>query len=600
MMLWVASWNADDALRRRTTAALSSMDATFPSLQQGPATSSSWEGPSHISLVRGPEDGGAKADLGPEVCSIVDGFAIVDGARILRPVDLSASPGPEPDRLDGQFGIVRATPSSLTVTTDFLGVRGLYWCRAGRTTLVANDVEVLARITGATALDPEGVAHFASMGWVLGRRTLCAGVERVPDGVRWSWNGAGPEPDRRTYFRRSTLAGRRSPLDARRLAGDLQSRLRAIDETVDTMRCPLSGGLDSRVIMALLRSAGIDAEYFTQGNPDSGDVVAAEQLAAMLGLRHQVAVQSPNDVSEQWEAVSKQIVEQNDGMVSLWQSADAVRTDRLRDSGSAIMYGLGGGAGRGRLTTWRSLTWRKHGEAAEWLQRRPSSGGGLLTPRCAASARAHLGAFVARTADEGFSPPEVPDAFYLFERETGYGAANARKVGYLGPVFVPYFTRPFIESAFSLSPAKRFSEPIHFELLGLLDRRLQDFGVERGYWHSQAPYLNLVRHRWHRKARMMVGLEGRRPKARVGLLDQAAWIETMRASLRERYLDERASDLWEFVDRSAFEAVMAEGAGDRRRLLGGTLLDVFTLFDYERFRSGAPRLDVASEPAPGG
>ena len=190
----------------------------------------------------------------------------------------------------------------------------------------------------------------------------------------------------------------------------------------------------------------------------------------------------------------------------------------------------------------------------------------------------------------------MPDAFYLFERETGYGAANARKVGYLNPVFVPYFTRPFIESAFSLSPAKRFSEPIHFELLGLLDRRLQEFRVERGYWHSQVPYLNLVSHRWQRKARMVLHLEARRPKARVGLLDQAAWIEAMREPLRERYLDERASDLWEFVDRGAFEAVMAEGAADRRRVLGGTLLDVFTLFDYERFRGRGPVLDLGPTP----
>jgi asparagine synthase (glutamine-hydrolysing) len=77
------------------------------------------------------------------------------------------------------------------------------------------------------------------------------------------------------------------PLDARiaahrdRLMAVVSDHLRPYG---DNVRCPLSGGLDSRLVLAALRAAGCRPRLFVYGGPESADVRIAREIAAAEGF----------------------------------------------------------------------------------------------------------------------------------------------------------------------------------------------------------------------------------------------------------------------------------------------------------------------------
>ena len=62
------------------------------------------------------------------------------------------------NRLEGQFVLVRATPRSLQVLTDPLGLYPVYYWQRDRTWLVSNSIAILRTITGERSWDPLGLS----------------------------------------------------------------------------------------------------------------------------------------------------------------------------------------------------------------------------------------------------------------------------------------------------------------------------------------------------------------------------------------------------------------------------------------------------------
>ena len=66
------------------------------------------------------------------------------------------------------------------------------------------------------------------------------------------------------------------------------------DKASQDISITITGGMDSRVILAYLLKAGLKPNCFTYGNPNSSDVIHAKNLCESLGLKFQnVCKQSP-------------------------------------------------------------------------------------------------------------------------------------------------------------------------------------------------------------------------------------------------------------------------------------------------------------------
>ena len=102
--------------------------------------------------------------------------------------------------------------------------------------------------------------------------------------------------------------------DGRRWAGDVDA--------------PITAGLDSRLLMALLRAGDVEATYYTTGEEENPDVPARAGAGPLDRRAPRGPSRARPGVVADWRRSARRAVSQNDGMVSLWQVADTIPSER--------------------------------------------------------------------------------------------------------------------------------------------------------------------------------------------------------------------------------------------------------------------------------
>jgi len=220
---------------------------------------------------------------------------------------------------------------------------------------------------------------------------------------------------------------------------------------------------------------------------------------------------------------------------------------------------------------------------------------GLIRQEAVELARDYIHRFVAQRADDGFAPSDIPDVFYAYQHVGRRGGTNMRQSTAIFDVFSPYCTRPFIEATFAISALKRYTQPLHYNVMRLLSPEMHEMPfnpVGTGPWPLQQPVLNLLKSygglKWQGMRRKL--LNSQRPKRRGGLpfivrdnmFDRSGWFEAKREHVREICLDQSDSLLWSYVDRPLFDRITssATDAAERARYMKA-LYHIITLFYYE-------------------
>ncbi len=211
------------------------------------------------------------------------------------------------ERLDGMFAFAVWDPRArtLTLARDRLGIKPLYWARAGDHFAFASSLPALLAGGGVdTRLDPVALHHqFTLHGVVPSPRTVLRGVRklapghwlaldvegRTEEGGYWSLEATRPpEPLREGDWLAAIHAALRAAVER---------RLRIADVPVGVL---LSGGLDSSLLVGLLAEAGVeDLRTFSVGFEDSPEEAGSEfeysdLVAARFHTRHRRFL-VPND-----------------------------------------------------------------------------------------------------------------------------------------------------------------------------------------------------------------------------------------------------------------------------------------------------------------
>ncbi len=150
-------------------------------------------------------------------------------------------------------------------------------------------------------LDRTALADVVTFGTPLGRRTLVRGVLRLHPGEGFSLDEGriGVHPSR--------------PLPAPPLLepddreGWIDTYLEALQGAIAVggrVGCALSGGLDSRTLLALLRSMGADPIAITFGRPGHPDLSLAREVATRAGVRHHVHEVPPDGPLPQLDEIA--------------------------------------------------------------------------------------------------------------------------------------------------------------------------------------------------------------------------------------------------------------------------------------------------------
>jgi len=237
------------------------------------------------------------------------------------------------------FALWDAVARRLFLVNDRFGLRNVYYAASRDRFVFAPLVAALLEDPSLPRhLDPQATAEFVVFQCVLGDRTLLDDVRLLPPasilvfepgrGVRMreTWQLAY-RPRRRTLAEHAGVLADALTDATRRLAAAGGFRV----------GLPLSGGLDSRTLLAALGPAARAMPLVTYGAPGSDDVVLARKLARIAGAPHHVIPLAPGYVAAEVETM----VARTDGMHSCLNAHAAV----LREAGrfcDLVLLGNGG------------------------------------------------------------------------------------------------------------------------------------------------------------------------------------------------------------------------------------------------------------------
>jgi asparagine synthase (glutamine-hydrolysing) len=200
-------------------------------------------------------------------------------------------------RVNGAFSgiLLDRRNSQCLLWNDRYGVERLFLHRDGSVVLFASEAKaILAAAPRTRSFDPAGLADFLALGCTQGTRSLFAGIEVLEAGsiVTFSANSGSSNPEkRRRYFTAAALE-QLPPSTEEQFLETFRACLEdAVGEAVSNpppAGISLTGGLDSRMIMASLHAAPGSTPCYTFGSMyrTTYDLALSRQVAAVCRQPH--------------------------------------------------------------------------------------------------------------------------------------------------------------------------------------------------------------------------------------------------------------------------------------------------------------------------
>ena len=256
---------------------------------------------------------------------------------------------------DGWFAgcVVDPRKQEAYLFTDRLGQQPLYYGRVARGWLVATELKAFLAAHTPVTLDDDAVATFLSYEQVLGERTLLAGIKLAPPGSMLTLDVNGRvSVDERWRYR---LAPAQNASDADQVAEFRLVLAEAVARSDESTAFALSGGLDSRCLLAVLPEER-RATTVTYGALDSYDRNVARRAADSVGADHFELELEPGWVARGaaetvWRAEGGIRCFHSHHLALTALSGRGVDAIHIGFGGDAYIRGITGGARFGELPT---------------------------------------------------------------------------------------------------------------------------------------------------------------------------------------------------------------------------------------------------------
>jgi len=226
----------------------------------------------------------------------------------------------------------------LTLVSDSLGLRPLFYTERSGRLAFASEVKALLPLDWVRRnLDDEAVAEWLAFEVISADRTLLQDVKRLPPGSLLVW-----ERGESRILRYEELAYQEANpgwseedwVEAfiQGLFHSLERRLKVSGSVL-----PLSGGLDSRLLLAAMtRIPEYQIPAVSYGLPGSRDIIRAKHLARMTNIRHFTILLEESYPS----GFANLAVERSDGLLNAWDS-HGIGLSRLDGSFRVLVLGNG-------------------------------------------------------------------------------------------------------------------------------------------------------------------------------------------------------------------------------------------------------------------
>ena len=257
--------------------------------------------------------------------------------------------------LNGRFqGVIADRARGIvTLFNDRFGLQRIYIHEARNAFYFSAEAKaILAVRPELRSADPQSLGEYIACGCVLENRTLFRGIRALPPGSAWTFRGGALE-NKSAYFEPREWE-EQEPLDAesyyRRLRDAFTTRLPRYFNGREKVGVSLTGGLDTRIIMAWRKAPAGSLPCYTFGSMyrENQDVYLARRVAEICGQPHQV-ITAGQEFLARFPHYAERAIYLTDGCVDTSRSADLFANELARQIapvrivgtfGSEILRGL--------------------------------------------------------------------------------------------------------------------------------------------------------------------------------------------------------------------------------------------------------------------
>jgi len=384
------------------------------------------------------------------------------------------------DDYEGEWSALRATRDGLDVACSGWGTEHVYRTQSKGWYAIANRARLLWALRRGLELPLEADAHVLSQLLTRGfpfctRRTAVRGVELVPADIRLEWRSSSLGVQERP------LGEFIDPAPSSDIAEDWEALASQLASTASWLRhadrpvnCALTGGKDSRLVLAAIRGGGVldrVSTFYISAPPEHADAIVASSIAEQFDLPFER--RSAPEVPE-LEVACRRHVAYTEGLMNGWDLKHRPVHDRL-----VGVHGLGGELYRRKRRARPYETFddaeRAHfGEGLDFghIVRRP-----LLEWQ-----RERGRSWLSEQRARGLPLDAVDEAFYRTQRICRWVGQGKLRDGLCGVQHNPLFCRTLLARHASFSADHRSSERTHYELMRHLWSELVEVPFARDRW----------------------------------------------------------------------------------------------------------------------
>lgn len=203
-------------------------------------------------------------------------------------------------KLNGSFTLViwNERSEDLLIINDRYGLRPLYYTLSNGYLLFGSEVKAILQDENFNRIvDDRSVADFFSFGYILGNKTFFQGIELLPPASIMTYN-AGQISIKQYWNFNFCKESEKYPIEyySQKFSKLLLQAVERQMKGNHRIGVPLSGGLDSRLIVASIDKKHYPLHTFTFGILNCDDARFAQMIANKLGTTHHFFEFRPEDI----------------------------------------------------------------------------------------------------------------------------------------------------------------------------------------------------------------------------------------------------------------------------------------------------------------
>lgn len=401
--------------------------------------------------------------------------------------------------LEGFFVIVLGDSQTrdIFVLTDLVGsCHGFY--RQCKNALALSGSSLLLASLDKFHLDSNACQEFLALGCIYEDRSLFTEVRKLAPASVYRFQQGGLQAVER-YWRISQLhlESRHGPAAAQALWESLTGAAKRIQDLFARPVCDLTGGYDSRALVAAFYQAGLRFSTVVSGPAESRDVVVSRGLARMAGLPH-LHMPPPTETSLD---ELRQALCVTDGEYDLVEYA---RIQRIHQTLAQQFDGsLNGSFGEVARGFWWEVLAPETGARRPLDSRRVARkryvaqpfDASLFPPETRIDMVSHMAGVINRAVADLTHLPNTAqmDQVYLLVRMQRWQGRIASSTNQIWPCLSPFILRPVLEVMLETQARFRRRSLLVRMMLATMAPRWAEFPLEHGYPAIPASAKNFYR-----------------------------------------------------------------------------------------------------------